>query len=177
MRQAAVRIGMLIGLMLGMFIAGCQEPDRPPEAPRAVSDVYGLSLTLDLRDASGAEEYYTVDRDGLLGFGGGMDARFERVSYEGLLSPTDMADLERLIQEQGLLDSPLASSNMPKDVRYSVKIRTRNDSMSKNLKGENAKLEALRAMLRDFANRRLTPDLERQPKPSVGTRPAATQPQ
>src|SRR5688572_19130414 len=115
-----------------MLAFGCQEPDRAPEAPRAVEDVYGLSLTLDLRDVSGAEEYYTVDRDGLLGFGGGLDARFERVSYEGMLTADDMQALQRLIDEQGLLDSPLTSSNQPKDVRYSVKIRTRGDSINKN---------------------------------------------
>jgi|RhiMethySRZTD1v2_1073278.scaffolds.fasta_scaffold01393_20 hypothetical protein len=166
----------LVCLIVSVLAFGCQEPDRAPEAPRAVEDVYGLSLTLDLRDASGAEEYYTVDRDGLLGFGGGLDARFERVSYEAMLTADDMQALQRLIDEQELLDSPLTSSNQPKDVRYSVKIRTREDSINKNLKGENARLEAMRAQLKQFANRRLTPELERQPRPSAGTQPAATQP-
>ena len=171
-----MRTGALVCLIVSMLAFGCQEPDRAPEAPRAVEDVYGLSLTLDLRDASGAEEYYTVDRDGLLGFGGGLDARFERVSYEAMLTADDMRALQRLINEQGLLDMPLTSSHQPKDVRYSVKIRTREDSLTKNLKGENAKLEALRAQLKQFADRRLMPELERQPRPSVATQPATTQP-
>ena len=171
-----MRVCALACLIVSMLALSCQEPDRAPEAPRAVEDVYGLSLTLDLRDASGAEEYYTVDRDGLLGFGGGLDARFERVSYEAMLTADDMQALQQLIDDQGLLNSPLTSSNLPKDVRYSVKIRTREDSLTKNLKGENAKLEALRAQLKQFANRRLTPELERQPRPSAATQPAATQP-
>ena len=49
-------------------------------------------------------------------------------------------------------------------------------AINKNLKGENARLEAMRAQLKQFANRRLTPELERQPRPSAGTQPAATQP-
>ncbi len=171
-----IRFCALACLMVSLLGFGCQEPDRAPEAPREVKDVYGLSLTLDMRDASGAEEYYTVDRDGLLGFGGGLDARFERVSYEAMLSADDMQALQLLIDEQGLLSSTLTSSNQPKDVRYSVKVRTREDSLNKNLKGENARLEALRAQLKQFANRRLMPELERQPKPSAATKPAATQP-
>ncbi len=156
----------------------CNQPARAPDAPRAARNVYDLSLTLDLRDSTGAQEYYTVDQDGVFGFGGGMNARFERIAYTTQLTDADMQLLRQCIESQRLLDGSLASSNEPKDVYYRFKLKFGDDHVHKNLKGANERLEALRVVLRDFANRRLEPELDRQPKPSAATQSAemTTQP-
>jgi hypothetical protein len=157
-----------------MISVGCNEAARAPDAPRAIKNIYDLEITLDLRDATGAQEYYTVDRDGLLGFGGGMNARFERATYTAQLSEDDMRRLREIIEAERLLDGSLASSNQPKSVYYRIKIKFGDDDLSKNIKGTNERIEGFRIVLRDLANRRLAAELERQPKASVGTRPAAS---
>lgn len=169
-----MRLAMLVAVA-ALLPLGCQEPDRPPEAARAAENVYGLSITLDLRDRTGAEEFYTVDRDGLFSFGGGMNARFEKPSYAATLTAADMQRLDEVIDQQRLLAEPLSSTNQPKDVRYELKIKRSDDSVSRSVKGDNARVEALRVVLREFANRRLAPELERQPKASAATQPATPQ--
>lgn len=160
--------------VVALVPCGCQQPDHPPEAARAAKNVYGLSITLDLRDKTGAEEFYTVDRDGLFSFGGGMNARFEKPSYTAMLAEADMQRLDAVIEQQRLLTEPLNSTNQPDNVRYELKIKRSGDSVNKTVKGDNSRVEALRAVLREFANRRLESELERQPKASGATQPATS---
>ncbi len=158
---------LALTIAIALLPTACQEPDRAPDAPRIIKNIYGLSIVLDLRDASGAEEFYTVDTDGMLGFGGGMDARFERTSYTAVLDAADMQRLAEIVTKHRLVDQRLESTNLPEGVRYRVRIRNDDGSVNRTIKGENPRIEALRAVLREFANRRLFPELERQPKPSI----------
>lgn len=172
MRNPLVMVVMIGVAVTVTQLSGCNTPDRPPEvAQRASRNIYDLSLSLDLRDASGAQEYYTVDRDGQFGFGGGLNARFQRVTYTAQLSDDDMRRLRETIESQRLLDGSLTSSNQPKSVYFRIKLKFGDDDLRKNLKGDNDRMQALRVVLRDFATRRLEPELDRQPKASATTRP------
>lgn len=173
MRRSIALAGLLACICLQ---GGCNQPARPPESPRAVEKKYDLSITLDLRDAGGAEEYYVVERDGVLGFGGGMNARFQRIVTTIQLEPEDMQQLRDVIERERLLSQPLESTHQPKDARYRIDVHMDRQSVNKSIKGTNPRIEELRSVLKEFANRRLGEDLDRQPRPSAATQPATTQP-
>ena len=171
-------------VLCALVCLACCEQSKPPPAFSSGTPISDLSLTLSLRDGSGAEEYYTLERDGTFGFGGGMDARFDRTSWTTQLNAEEMQGLRDLILEQGWLKGALTSSKQPPNARYRIEMRLGQQSLLKSIKGENEHVEPVRLALRDIANRRLKPDLERLPKPNLEQRPTtaaatgpATQPQ
>jgi hypothetical protein len=159
-----------------LSLAGCVANERGPDSPKLGTVISDVSLTLDLRDASGAEEFYTVNRDGAFGFGGGMDARFERVTWNTELTAEEMQTLRDLIVSNGWFSNSLHSTKQPKEARYSIEAKSSDGSVHKRIEGENDRVEPVRLWLRDVANRRLQIDLERQPRASVERQPAGTQP-
>jgi hypothetical protein len=162
-------------LACALTVSGCVADARPPEVSQLGEVISDLSLTLDVRDASGAEEYYEIKRDGSFGFGGGMDARFQRITWTTQLTADEMRSLRDLMKQHGWFNGELRSTNQPKDARYAAKASCDEGSLSKRIAGENDRIEPVRHALREIANRRLQTDLERQPKPST-QRPPATQP-
>lgn len=180
----AIRRRTIFFLLWTVLLAGC-EAAKPPPALSSGKPISDLSLTLSLRDATGAEEYYTLARDGTFGFGGGLDARFQRVTWTTQLTADEMQRLREQITQQGWFDQGLSATNQPPDARYQIDAHCGKQSLRKTIKGVNDHIEPVRLVLRDIANRRLHMDLERQPKPSLqqrtvpGTGPAsqpATQP-
>lgn len=131
-----------------------------------------------VRDGTGAESYYEVERDGTLRFGGGMDARLERTSWSGSMSPEEIATLERLLRLHGWYERRPASTNVPQDQVYRVKLSAPQvkglaNRTSFRLKGESPDVQPVRELLERLALRRLAPQLQRLPQPSGA---AATQP-
>jgi len=175
-RSAGTLAAVAMAAMLGCSLAGCLANERPPEASRLGEVISDVSLTLDVRAGSGAEEYYEVERDGSFGFGGGMDARFQRITWTTQLTADEMRSLRDLMLQHGWFKGELRSTNQPKDARYTVEASCDEGSLNKRIDGENDRIEPVRQTLRQIANRRLQTDLERQPKPSVQQPPPATQP-
>jgi hypothetical protein len=138
-----------------------------------ISDV---SLTLGVRDASGAEEYYQVARDGAFGFGGGMNARFDRTTWHTELTREEMLVLRDLMVSNGWFDDRLHSTRQPRDARYDIDAKCSQGTLHKRIEGQNDLVDPVRFWLRDIANRRLEVDLERQPKASRNREPPATNP-
>jgi hypothetical protein len=139
-----------------------------------ISDV---SLTLYVRDGSGAEEYYEVKRDGAFAFGGGMNARFQRTTWTTQLAPQEMQALRDLMVDNGWFRKAVRSTKAPPEARYAIDAKTSEGTLHKRIEGENDRVESVRLWLRDIANRRLEIDLERQPRPSSERQPpGATQP-
>ncbi len=163
-----------------VLLAGCLANERGPDSPKLGKVISDVTLTLSVRDASGAEEFYAVKRDGEFGFGGGMDARFERITWTTQLTPAVMQTLRDLMVSNGWFNKDLHSTKQPKEARFEVEAKCEEGTLHKRIEGENDRIDPVRVWLRDIANRRLEVDLERQPKARIqqrpATQPAATQP-
>jgi hypothetical protein len=168
--------GALIVLAVLAALSGCVADARGPE-PSALGEVISdVSLTLYVRDASGAEEYYEVKRDGAFAFGGGMNARFQRTTWTTQLTAQEKA-LRDLMVDNGWFSKAVRSTKTPPDARYTIDAKSSAGRLHKRIEGENDRVEPVRLWLRDIANRRLEIDLERQPRPSSERQPpGATQP-
>jgi hypothetical protein len=105
-----------------------------------------------------------------------MNARFERVAWSTQLNAEEMQGLQDLVLAQGWLETGLSSTKTPPNARCQIDLRLADESLQKTIKGQHPRIEPVRLALRDIANRRLKPDLERQPRPSLATQPVTTAP-
>ena len=165
-----------VALAILVVVAGCVTDSHGPEANGLGEVISDVSLTLYVRDGSGAEEYYEVKRDGAFGFGGGMNARFQRTTWTTSLTAQEMQALRDLMVSNGWFTKAVKSTKLPKEARYDIDARSSQGTLRKRIEGENDHVEPVRLWLRDVANRRLEIDLERQPRPSAERQPPATQP-
>lgn len=172
-----MRLSLVATLTLEMIVASGCGTAKPPHAIREGTVVADLSLTLEYHDGTGVDEYYALGRDGVFGFGGGMDARFERTSWTTTLEVVEMNSLRDAIMRERWLEDELRSTNQPRETRYTISVKCDGRSVSARVRGRNERIEPVRDVLKDIANRRLQEDLDRQPRPSAETGLPATQPQ
>lgn len=152
------RLGVAVACMA---LAACES------APRASSSAGGIDLTMYVLEDGGSEEYFTVDRDGALGYGGGMNARLEKTVWTDHLTADEAAQLKRLIAERGWCGKDWESTDEPKKQRYRVSLNSPDCRQSFRLKGEHPDVKPVRDLLHDAALRRLKSDLDRLPSPSL----------
>ena len=88
--------------VLGLLLA-------PPGGP----DMGGISLQLRLTDEAGKAVVYHVDPDGMLHFGGGMDAAVDRTTWSGPLTEAEAAELRRRLEGGHWFDRELPATGEP----------------------------------------------------------------
>jgi hypothetical protein len=144
-----------------ILLSGCASSQRLD------SSTGGIELTLFVRDGGGSEEYYTVLRDGSLGFGGGMNARIAKVTWNDALTMEEIATLRDLIRDHDWCGRKWQSTREPESQAYRVSINSPECRRSFRLKGEHPDVQPVRELLRKASLRRLKSDLDRLPKPSA----------
>ncbi len=154
---------MVMGaLLLVWMTSGCAASQRG--APDVTG---GVSLRLRMNDArGGAAVLYDVSQDGTLGFAGGMDATFDRITWTGALTADEIAQLLGHIERDGWFERSPKGAGEPESLTYRINLKGPAGRKQFVVKGANVSVQAVEALLDRAARRRLEPILERLPKPS-----------
>lgn len=158
-------LALAIGAMVVLAIQGCAS-DQHTDA-KAASGAFSGDLTLFSRDGTDAEEYFKVSQDGTIGFGGGMNARLEKISWTGPMTPEELKSLGELIASHDWCKRDWVSTRVPEKALYRISLQTDECHRTIRLKGEHPDVNPVRDLLRKAALRRLQPDLDRLPQPSI----------
>lgn len=112
--------------------------------------------------------YYTLDSDGTLGFGGGMDARFNRISWTGSMQDEELSELLALIEQNQLFERQPVCSGEPKTLRWRFEVSGPKGWKRSRLTGECPILRQVYELLDEISRRRFDGILETLPKPGQG---------
>jgi hypothetical protein len=119
-----------------------------------------------MRDATQAEMYYEVHRDGTLGFGGGIKARLNNTTWTGTLTPDELKEFQRLLAAEDWFKEKPASTHAPEKHLYRVEINAPENRRKFTVKGESERLRPIQQLLAKACLRRLEDDLKILPPPS-----------
>lgn len=161
---------------LGVWVVCLSGCKSGPGGPPADTPTGGLELRMFVRDASGAESLYQVNRDGSIEFGGGVNARLDRTTWKGQLTLDEIQRLRSLIESHGWYERNPPSTGEPPDMLYRVTINSTQARKRFKVMGESSEVAPVRDVLFHAALRRVQPDLERLPQPSVLRPGAASSP-
>lgn len=139
--------------------------------PPADTPTGGLEFRMFVRDGSGAESLYQVNRDGSIEFGGGMKARLDDTAWKGQLTPDEIHQLRELVESHGWYQRNPASTDQPPKMIQRVTLNSPQVRRRFRVKGESPDVAPIRELLDHAALRRLEPDLERLPQPSAQRQP------
>src|SRR5262245_28211165 len=124
---------LVLALTLVLLLTSCASTEK-------TSPTGGLELTMYVHDASGAETYYHVQRNGQLGFGGGLKARFFQTTWSDQMSSDDIHQLRALLEAQNWFRPPPQSTNVPPEHVYRVVINAPENRKQFRVKGESEAL-------------------------------------
>ena len=154
----------LVGTALAAMIAGCAALSGvdPGSATR------GLTLELWLRGQENLMVLYRVEQEGTIGFGGGADARNQRITWTGPLTAEEIDRLWVLLDEHGWFtgDVKTASTGEPRHRRYRIRMRWPGGSKRYKTRGENPAVTPVETLLEQASRRRLGGFLQTLPSPS-----------
>jgi hypothetical protein len=153
-----------VGSALAALIAGCSVlPGADPG-----SATRGLSLEVWLRGEENLMVLYRVEPDGTIGFGGGADARNQRITWTGPMTAEEIDRLWALLQEHGWFsgDVKAASTGEPRERRYRIRLRWPDGSKQYKIRGENPAVTPVETLLGQASRRRLGGFLQTLPRPS-----------
>jgi hypothetical protein len=152
-----------VGTGLAAVMAGCAALSGadPGSATR------GLSLEVWLRGEENLTVLYRVEPAGTIGFGGGPDARFQRITWTGPLTAEEIDRLWALLQEHGWFSGEVkaASTGEPRERQYRIRLRWPGGSKRYRIRGENPQVTPVEALLDQASRRRLGGFLETFPRP------------
>jgi hypothetical protein len=152
---------ILLAILCGAAPAACRS------APRNASATGNLAMTMYVRDATGAESYYEVHRDGTLGFGGGLQARLFQTTWSGPMTAEEIAQIRAALEAQNWFRQPPRSTNQPADHIYRITIDAPERQKQFRVKGDTQALRPLHEIFSRIALRRLEPVLRGLPEPSI----------
>ena len=109
--------------------------------------------------------YYTVDSNGTLGFGGGMDARFNRISWTGSMQDEELSELLALIEQNQLFDRKPVGNGEPKSLRWRFEVSGPKGWKRSRLTGECPILRQVYELLDASSRKRFDGIIETLPKP------------
>lgn len=145
-----------LGVMF--LIAGCVST---PVASRTG----GMKLKLGIEESGNMAAYYTVGTDGTIGFGGGLDARFERIAWTGSMQDEEVAKLLLLIEQHQLYDRKPVGTGEPKNLRWRFELSGPGGWNRSRLTGECPILREMYEILKTSSRRRFDGIIDDLPKP------------
>lgn len=155
---------VLLVMLLGvMGLASCASSPKPQPSETGVT-MRGVEISFFVTTEPGRHEYYIVEPDGRIGFGGGNDAVLNRTSWDGVMSQAQADELQAVLKEHDLLSVQAVSAREPDRLRWRVEIRHPGGRIRHRTTGQCDALEALRAQLADISRARLDSFLERLPQ-------------
>ncbi|MHC4209819.1 MAG: hypothetical protein ACYTE6_06830 [Planctomycetota bacterium] len=154
-----------VGTVLAAVMAGCSVLSGADPA----SATRGLSLELWLRGEENLAVLYRVEPAGTIGFGGGADARNQRITWTGPLTAEEIDRLWALLQEHGWFSGDLkaASTGEPRQRQYRIRMRWPGGSKRYKFRGENPQVTPVETLLGQASRRRLGGFLETFPRPGA----------
>ena len=137
-----------------------------------------IEMTMYARSSDGAESLYEIRKNGTLAFGGGMDARLDSPKWTGDMTDDEIARMRQLLEQcNWLRPTPKAMDRPEGDQRlYRIWLTAPGVVKQFSLKGEHPSLQPLRELFERAALRRLEPDLQKLPQPSIREQKPATMP-
>ncbi|MCH7602220.1 MAG: hypothetical protein IIB54_05600 [Planctomycetes bacterium] len=124
-----------------------------------------MTLTLRIEESGNMAAYYTVDSDGTLGFGGGLDARFDRISWTGSMQDDELSELLALIEQNQLFERKPVGTGEPKSLRWRFELSGPKGWKRSRLTGECPILRQVYELLDASSRKRFDGILETLPKP------------
>ena len=156
-------VAVVLGAQLsGSFLVGCATARSA-----AAGATGGVTLRLYKHDQEGgAMTLYEMKRDGTLGFGGGRDAQFDRITWTGAMTEPEIEELLALIEQYEWFESGPDGSDEPQGLSYRISLSGPKGSKRYRIKGSCESLIAIETLLERISRRRLEPILDKLPKPS-----------
>ena len=159
-------VGRALPLLVGLlsWLGGCSSLSGAD--PHSVTR--GLSLDMYAWGEGNFAVFYRVGTDGSLGFGGGVDARVQNVSWTGALTAEEIDRLWVLLEEHGWFSGAVkaATTGDPKRRQYRLRVRWPDGQKKYRVKGENPGVAPVEELLGAAARRRMDGFLETLPQPS-----------
>ncbi len=170
-RYGAVRMMLIVAMacITAVYGAGCASTSSSQNR-HSRNSLAGFEFELMLRDETGSEALYRVDRDGNISFGGGLDARLGKTSWTGAMTDDELRELRDLLAAQDWFRQKPVATDEPRQRVYAVSLHAPENRTRFRVRGENQQLEPLRAFLHRLSLRRLEDDLNRLPQPGLQRR-------
>jgi hypothetical protein len=164
MRRSAAVALLLLPAVAVSCLGGCRSLIGAD--PNTVTR--GLSLEMYAWGAGNYAVFYVVGTDGTIGFGGGLDARVQNVSWTGTLTADEIDRLWVLLEEHGWFsgDVKAATTGDPKERQYRIQVQWPGGQRKYRIKGENPDVAPVAELLDAAARRRMDSFMETLPKPS-----------
>ncbi len=143
-----------------VFSTGCASTG----AAKADSPTGGISLEMSITGKDNFAAIYRVEQDGTIHFGGGMDARINKTSWEGQLTELDIKQLTDLLNKHGWFNDLPSLSTTDEDRNYDIQLRWPGGRNSFKISGKSPAVAPVEDLLAQFANRRHDVFLESLPK-------------
>lgn len=168
MRPAAA-IACLVAAA-AMAVPGCDSaPIKVPEDPASITGGLGLRLWY-ARPGTRQYEYFTVDPDGTLGYGGGMKAFDREVDWRGPLTKDEAAGLRQVVDAAHWLDGAAPGREGKETTVAEVSVRAGNAERSFTINGPDDAVSRIVELLSKAAQRRFDRYMQRLPDAGVQRR-------
>lgn len=160
----AAAIAALVLLACGPALTGCDTgPIKVPEDPASVTGGLGLRLWY-ARPATRQYEYFTLDPDGMLGYGGGMKGFDRAVDWRGQLTSDEAARLRAIIDAAHWLDAPSPGREGTESTVAEISLRAGGSERSFTINGPDDAVTQAVALLSKAAERRFDRFMQRLPE-------------
>lgn len=162
-RAGPCRFGLFFLLVAVLATSGLGGCAATPTA--RVNATGGVRLSMLMVDArGGAAARYEVRQDGTLGFSGGLDAHFDRITWTGPMTDEEIEVLLDLMEEHQWFErSPLGSSE-PEGLTYRIDLSGPEGRKRFRISGRAETVTAVESLLDRIARRRFEPILDTLPK-------------
>ncbi len=139
------------------------------EAVGGRSPTGGLKLELLVHGEANLAVLYRVSEDGMIGYGGGADARNRTITWTGQMTAGEIDELRALLHQHGWFGGAPRSTGEPKERVSRIKLSHAGRSHSYKVRGRSPDVTPIEQLLDRVARRRFERFLESLPK--AGTRP------
>lgn len=162
-RAGQIRFGLFLVLVTVLStcgLGGCAAISSP-----RVDRTGGVTFCLIMIDAKGGSAArYEVWQDGTLGFSGGMDAHYDRVTWTGLMTDAEITGLLDLIETHQWFDRSPLGSGEPEGLTYRIELSGPTGHKRYRVSGRAESIKAVESLLDSIARRRFDSIMDTLPK-------------
>lgn len=160
-RAAAVAAALVA---CGLLLSGCDTgPIKVPEDASSVTGGLGLRLW-HARPGTRQYEYFTVDPDGMLGYGGGMKGFDRAVDWRGPLTADEAGRLRAIVDAAHWLDAPNPGREGTETSVAEITLRAGGSERSFTINGPDDAVTRTVELLSKAAERRFDRFMQRLPE-------------
>ena len=127
----------------------------------------GRTIEMYVESAGRKYERYLVGTDGVLHFGGGVDARKSNYTWSGPLMSAETSDLTMLIERHGWREADPPSTGVPPEMTYTIKFSDPDRKRSFTVLGDPPAVAEVRRLFDTAARRRHDTLIQALPKPGI----------